>query len=160
MVAGAVDEVSPGGVDAPLRALLVLAMVLLPVANYELLDNLVNLPWWLFFGAFWALLWRPRGRSGAAVAAVVCALAAASEPLVGLLVPLAVARYFCLRRPLEQAAGSRLLAGLAFQLSVVARTSRGHSFPADGLSSVPGAFAVRSASAGSLAGGRLRRWSA
>ena len=106
----------------PLRALLVVAMVLLPVANYELLDNLVHLPWWLFFGAFWALLWRPRGRSGAAVAAVVCALAAASEPLVGLQVPLAVARYFCLRRPFEQAAGTGLLAGLAFQLSVVART--------------------------------------
>jgi hypothetical protein len=129
--------------QAPLRALLVLGMVLLPVANYELLDNLVNLPWWLFFGAFWALLWRPRGPSGATVAAVVCALVAASEPLVGLLVPLAVARYFCLRRPLEQAAGSGLLAGLVFQLSAVARTSRGHSFPADSLSSVPGDFAVR-----------------
>ena len=33
---------------------------LLPVANVELLNNLVNVPWWLFFAAFWALLWRPR----------------------------------------------------------------------------------------------------
>jgi len=128
---------------APLRALLVLAMVLLPVANYELLDNLVNLPWWLFFAAFWALLWRPRRTPGAAVAAVVCALAAASEPLVALLLPLAAARCLCLRRPLEQAAGTGLLAGLAFQLSVAARTGSGHIFPADGLSRVPGAFAFR-----------------
>jgi hypothetical protein len=127
-----------------LRALLVLAMLLLPIANYELLDNIVNLPWWLFFAAFWALLWRPRTPSSAAVAAVVCALAAAaSEPLVALLLPLAVARYLCLRRPSEQAAGTGLLAGLAFQLSAVARAHGDHSFPAAGLSRVPGAFAFR-----------------
>ena len=73
-------------------------MVLLPLATVEMLDNLVNLPWWMFFASFWALLWRPR-RAAAAGAAVLCALAAASEPLVGLLLPLAAVRAVALRDP-------------------------------------------------------------
>lgn len=128
---------------APLRALLVVGMVLLPVANYELLDNLVNLPWWMFFAAFWALLWRPRGAGGAAVAALLCALAAASEPLVALLLPLAAARAVALRRPRDQAAGAGLIVGLAFQLVVVLEARGGRSFPVTGLAGVPSAFAVR-----------------
>ena len=48
----------------PVRGLLAAAVVLLPVANTEMLNNLVNVPWWLFFAAFWALLWRPRSLSG------------------------------------------------------------------------------------------------
>ena len=129
--------------SAALRALLVAAMVLLPVANFEMLDNLVNLPWWLFFAAFWALLWRPRGVGGAAVAALLCGLAAASEPLVALLLPLAAVRVVVLRRPRELAAVAGLAAGLVFQSVVVLRTTSGHSYPATGLSHVPADFAVR-----------------
>ena len=129
--------------SAALRGLLVAAMVLLPIANYELLDNLVNLPWWMFFAAFWALLWRPRGRWGALAAAVFCALAAASEPLVVLLVPLAIVRAIVLRRPREQAASIGLVGGLALQLAVVLGAKGGHPFRATGLASVPSAFAAR-----------------
>jgi hypothetical protein len=129
--------------SAALRALLVAAMVLLPVANFEMLDNLVNLPWWLFFAAFWALLWRPRGIGGAAVAALLCGLAAASEPLVALLLPLAAVRAVGLRRPRELAAVAGLAAGLVFQSVVVLRSRSGHSYPATGLSHVPADFAVR-----------------
>ena len=74
---------------APVRVLLVAAMALLPIATAELLDNMVNLPWWLFFAAFWGLLWRPRTIAGMVVAGAVCFLATASEPLVALFVPLA-----------------------------------------------------------------------
>jgi len=129
--------------SAVLRVLLVAAMVLLPVANFEMLDNLVNLPWWMFFATFWALLWRPQGRAGAAVAALFCALTAASEPLVVLLMPLAVARAVVVRQPREHAAGLGLAAGLVFQAVIVAGTKSGHSYPVAGLSSVPGAFGVR-----------------
>ena len=49
-----VFHMARGHIAAPgLRALLAAGMVLLPVANVELLDNLVNVPWWLFFAAFW-----------------------------------------------------------------------------------------------------------
>ena len=55
-----VFHMARGHIASPgLRALLVGSMVLLPVAVVEMLDNLVNLPWWIFFAAFWALLWRP-----------------------------------------------------------------------------------------------------
>lgn len=79
-----------------LRGLLAASMVLLPVAGGELLDNAVNVPWWLFFACFWALLWRPHSRAGPAAAFLVCALAAASEPLSVLFVPLAGLRVVAL----------------------------------------------------------------
>jgi hypothetical protein len=84
-----------------------------------MLDNWVNVPWWMFFATFWALLWRPRSRGGRWVAAGVCALAAASEPLVGLLTPLALVRAWVLRLRGENASSLGLLAGLAFQGAVV-----------------------------------------
>lgn len=68
------------------------AVVLLPAGNVETLDNLANLHWFLLYGAFWALLWRPTRRWQYALAAVVLLLAAASDPLVLGLAPIAVAR--------------------------------------------------------------------
>lgn len=99
----------------PARLVLVVSMVLLPTATAELLDNAVNVPWWLFFAAFWVLLWRPATRTGKWLALLVCALAAGSEPLVGLFVPLAAARVLALRRLDEQWAPAGLVAGLAYQ---------------------------------------------
>ena len=90
-------------------------MVFLPVATGELLDNVVNIPWWLFFATFWVLLWRPRSVAGKVVAAGTCVVAVSSNPLVGLLLPIAVVRLFALRRPSEHAATAGILAGLAFQ---------------------------------------------
>src|ERR1039458_2260335 len=93
-----VFHLARGHIASPgLRALLVGAMVLLPLGVVEMLDNLVNLPWWIFFVAFWALLWRPSTGGGRLVAGLVCLLAAASEPLVGLLLPLGAVRAAALR---------------------------------------------------------------
>lgn len=143
-IGGLVFHMARGHIpSASLRALLVGAMVLLPVANFEMLDNLVNLPWWMFFAVFWALLWRPCNRGGAIVAALLCALAAASEPLIGLLLPLAGARVMVTRRLWDQSAVIGLAAGLVVQLVVVVGAKSGHSFPAAGLAGVPGAFAIR-----------------
>jgi hypothetical protein len=134
-----VFHMARGHISSPLlRALLVCAMVLLPVAVVEMLDNLVNIPWWLFFAAFWAMLWRPAGRSGRWVAAAVCALAAASEPLVGLLLPLALARLAAWSgagvggrrdRRLAQSPVVGLFAGLAYQAGVVLAANGEGSFP-------------------------------
>ncbi|HEX4723592.1 MAG TPA: hypothetical protein VH333_13815 [Pseudonocardiaceae bacterium] len=68
------------------------AVVLLPAGNAETLDNLANLHWFLLFGAFWALLWRPAHRWQNVLTALVLFLAAASSPLVLGLAPLAAAR--------------------------------------------------------------------
>ncbi len=125
------------------RCVLGLSMVLLPVAVVEMLDNFVNLPWWMYFAAFWALLWRPRGRTGRAGAFALCALAAASEPLVGLLVPLAAARVLALPRRRENAAVWGLVAGLAYQGAIVVTAPPGQGFPASGLASTVPAFFLR-----------------
>lgn len=78
--------------STPVRVALASLVVVLPAANSEALGNLENLHWFLLFGAFWALLWRPsaRGANGLAVSLVLAA--ALSSPLAFLLLPLAVLR--------------------------------------------------------------------
>ncbi len=140
----AVFHMARGHIASPaLRALLVGSMVLLPVAVVEMLDNLVNLPWWIFFAAFWALLWRPSGPGGRLAAAVVCLLAAASEPLVGLLLPLAAVRAVALRQWRDNSASVGLGLGLAYQLAVVLGANGERTFSRTGLTSVPAAFGAR-----------------
>jgi hypothetical protein len=108
-----------------------------------MLDNLVNLPWWTFFAAFWALLWRPSSRGGRVVAALVCFLAAASEPLVGLLFPLVAVRAGVVRSWRDHSAAVGLALGLAYQLVVVVGAHAEHSFSRTGLSAIPPAFGAR-----------------
>lgn len=139
-----VFHMARGHIASPgLRALLVGAMVLLPLAVVEMLDNLVNLPWWIFFAAFWALLWRPSSRGGRLVAALICLLAAASEPLVGLLLPLVAVRAVALRQWRENAAAVGLVLGLVYELAVVLGANGEKSFSRTGLTSVPAAFGAR-----------------
>ncbi|MGA8461557.1 MAG: hypothetical protein WB800_39610, partial [Streptosporangiaceae bacterium] len=71
-----------------LRVMLGLSVVLLPVAQLEIADNGVNTIWYLLVGLFWAALWRPRTRAGAAVAAVLAFAAAASTSLGLVFAPL------------------------------------------------------------------------
>jgi hypothetical protein len=139
-----VFHMARGHIASPgLRAVLVGAMVLLPLAVVEMLDNLVNLPWWTFFAAFWALLWRPSSRGGRLAAALVCLLAAASEPLVGLLLPLMAVRAATLRNWRDNSAAVGLVLGLVYQLAVVLAANGEHSFSRTGLSSIPAAFGAR-----------------
>jgi hypothetical protein len=139
-----VFHMSRGHIASPaLRGLLVVAMVALPLANVEMLDNLVNLPWWLFFAAFWALLWRPETTFGRVIAGLICCLAAASEPLVGVFVLLAAFRVWALPRLKEQASTIGLAIGLVYQGSVVLGSNGENSFPKAGLSGLPGDFALR-----------------
>ena len=125
------------------RCLLPLAMVLLPVAGTELLDNLVNVPWWLFFASFWAMLWRPKAAPGKVAAGLVCALAAASEPLVALLLPLGAARFVALRSATDQSPSAGLLAGLAYQAGVILTAGMGRTITPRGVPGIATSFALR-----------------
>ena len=89
-----------------LRALLGVSVVLLPVAQLEILDNGVNSIWYLLYALFWAALWRPRTRTGAAVAAVVAFAAAASTSLALLYAPLFAARAIVVPRRLREHAAT------------------------------------------------------
>jgi hypothetical protein len=144
VIACLVFHMTRGHIGSPaLRALLVAAMVLLPVATGELLDNVVNVPWWLFFASFWALLWRPQSATGRASAGLVCFLAAASEPLAGLFLPLSVARAFALRNVRDQAPTVGIVSGLLYQVLVMARSSGNIVSSAGSLQGLALSFSVR-----------------
>lgn len=80
-----------------LRAVLALALLLLPVAPLELVDNGVNTPWYLIIALFWAALWRPGSRSGKAVSALIAFVTVLSSPLAAVVAPLLAARLLVLR---------------------------------------------------------------
>jgi hypothetical protein len=110
-----------------LRVLLGLSVVLLPVAQLEIADNGVNTIWYLLVALFWAALWRPRSRAGAAVAAVFAFAAAASTSLGLVFAPLFAARAIVVPRRLrEHVATAGWALGCVVQLLVIAtsHTSR------------------------------------
>ena len=111
-----------------LRALLAVALVLLPIAPMEVIGSGVDTPWYLLPALFWAMLWRPRTRPAMAAAAAVGFLTMASNILAALLAPLLVARLYVLRRPREHAVSAGWLAGWAVQAPfVIAGALHGHS---------------------------------
>jgi hypothetical protein len=103
-----------------LRALIGLSVLLLPVAPLEIADNGVNSIWYLLAALFWAALWRPRTRVGAAAAAVVAFAAATSSSLALLFAPLFAARAMVVpRRPREHAVTAGWALGCLLQLWVI-----------------------------------------
>jgi hypothetical protein len=103
-----------------LRVLLGLSVVLLPVAQLEIADNGVNTPFYLLVALFWAVLWRPRSRAGASVAAVVAFATVASNPLALLFAPLLAARGIVVpHRIREHAVTLGWAAGCLLQVSFI-----------------------------------------
>jgi hypothetical protein len=80
-----------------LRGALAAMVLLLPVANVEMLDNVTNSIWYLLFAAFWILLWRPTTFATAVAAACVLFLAAVSNGGIVVLIPLWLLRLAALR---------------------------------------------------------------
>jgi hypothetical protein len=105
--------------SAWLRALLAVALVLLPAAPMEIIDSGVNSVWYLLPAMFWALLWRPRTRAGATVVLVFAFTAAASNSLCFLFLPLVTVRLYALRRPFGDAVTIGWLAGCLAQVPFV-----------------------------------------
>jgi hypothetical protein len=99
-----------------LRAVLAASVVLLPTALIEVANSGIDVPWYLMFALFWALLWRPRSGAGMAVAALIAMAAMSSQILAALYAPLAAARVIALPRAREQSVTFGLLAGGALQL--------------------------------------------
>jgi hypothetical protein len=99
-----------------LRAVLAASVVLLPTALIEVANSGIDVPWYLIYALFWALLWRPRSGAGMAVAALIGMAAMSSQILAALYAPLAAARVIALPRAREQSVTFGLLAGGALQL--------------------------------------------
>ncbi|HEV8561758.1 MAG TPA: hypothetical protein VGR06_36010 [Actinophytocola sp.] len=96
----------------PVRIGLAALVIVLPAGNSETLGNLANLHWFLLYGAFWAVLWRPASLGLNVLAAAVVLLAGLSSPLVFLLAPLALLR-------LALPAWRERLSALAFGVALV-----------------------------------------
>ncbi|MEV7988938.1 hypothetical protein [Micromonospora sp. NPDC085948] len=124
-----------------LRAVLAAAVVLLPAGNSEALNNLANLHWFVIFGAFWALLWRPTTRWQNGLSAVALLLAALTSPLGMLLVPLAAAR-LALPRRRDRVPAFAFIIGSAMQIvPLLGSTSERGGEPFDLLQGVSAAAA-------------------
>src|SRR5262249_18665703 len=120
----------------PLRYLLAVAVVLLPIAPLGLAAHAVGTPWDLMFASVLALLWRPTSRAGLAAPALGCFGAMSSQFVAILLAPLVLARLIALPRLREQAPTLGWLAGLAMQAPALLRQQpaqlRGSPVPALG----------------------------
>jgi hypothetical protein len=124
-----VFHASAGHIRSPLlRTVLGAAVVLMPMTLMELVDSAVGAPWFVMLAAFWALLWRPRTRTGMALAALMAFAAASSVVTCVLFAPLLAARLFVLRRPREHAVTAGWLAGCLVQApEVISGYVSGHS---------------------------------
>jgi hypothetical protein len=67
-------------------------VILAPVAEFESANNAANLHFFLFFGAFWGLVWVPRSRVGIVASIAIVVAAALSDPLAAILLPVAAWR--------------------------------------------------------------------
>ena len=100
------------------RVIVSVPVVLLPFAQGDLPNAIANVHWPALYVAFWMLVWLPAGRSGLLLAGAVLALTAASDILVVVFVPLAVARVIIVRGGRGLIPVSCFLAGLATQVLV------------------------------------------
>jgi hypothetical protein len=119
---------SEGYIRSPwLRAMLGAALILLPLAPIEMADSGVTSPWYLFPTAFWAVMWRPRTRSGMLAAALMAFAAASSEIVTVIYLPLLVIRVIALPRWREHAVTIGFLLGLLAQVPAIVSGSAQHA---------------------------------
>ena len=97
-----------------LRLCVAAPVAVLYVGQEELGNNIVNIPWYMVYAAFWMLLWNPEETWRRWLAAIVLFLTAASDPMVVVLLPLAVARVAVVRGR-GFAGQAAFVAGLAYQ---------------------------------------------
>lgn len=93
---------SAGHIRNPyLRGLLVALTVLSPVAGLESLASGTYVSWYMGFGVFWLLLWRPRTTWGAALGGAFILATGLSSPAIFFFLPLAVLRAVAVRDRLD-----------------------------------------------------------
>jgi hypothetical protein len=105
----------------PVLRLAVAFPVALPMIAQEELPNSITMLRWLFmYTTFWALLWVPASRTGRVVATVVVILAAFTDNVVMLYIPLALARVWARRDGQGWVSLGALVAGAAVNITIVA----------------------------------------
>jgi hypothetical protein len=100
------------------RLALAVSMVLLPAAGYETNATVINLHWYLIFTAFWVFVAAPRSGRGIALGALIVGFAVMSDPLVGILAPVALLAIVRRRTARSLIIPAVFAAGLIVQLAV------------------------------------------
>lgn len=112
---------SGGLIRSPyLRGTLVALTVLSPVASLESVVSVAYVPWYMLFGSFWLLFWRPRTTWGAALGGVFLLLTGLSTPGVWFFAPLAALRAVVARDRRDALILGGFAAGAAVQVPVIA----------------------------------------
>jgi hypothetical protein len=106
--------------DPVLRGMLAALVILLPIADVELLANVTNSIWFVLFVGFWVLLWRPATLTRAVLAAAVLLLAAISNIGVIALTPVWVLRFLAIRDRRDGVIVTAFGIGVALQLGLSA----------------------------------------
>jgi hypothetical protein len=126
VVAVYVFKASAAWVASPLlRAVLALSVVFVPVTARDIAGTVNNVHWYLVYASFWAVISARGTRTWFAISTALVLITALSDPLCGVLLPLAIARAVRLggRREwaLPGAIVVALIAHLAFRDDGVAR---------------------------------------
>jgi hypothetical protein len=123
--AWAVWTLGAGHLPSPwLRGCLAGAVVLLPAGALEAADNVANSHFALMFASFWALLARRPGTGRQVVPTLIVVLAALSDPLSVLLLPLAIGRLVAVRGLRDRVVPAAYALALAVQLGVALGAER------------------------------------
>ena len=112
---------SSGLIRSPyLRGTLVALTILSPVASLESVVSVAYVPWYMLFGSFWLLFWRPRTTASAALGALFLLLTGLSTPGVWFFAPVAALRAVAARDRRDALILGGFAAGAAVQIPAIA----------------------------------------
>ena len=109
-----------------LRLLVSVPVVLTPTAHLDLPNSITMLRWPIMYATFWMLLWVPARRAGQAVGLLVVVIAAFSDNVVPLLIPLVLARWLLRRERYALGAFLALAVGAVANLALVVTGASRH----------------------------------
>jgi hypothetical protein len=115
------------------RLVLAGLMVVLPEAGSEVMNNTVNLQWYLLFACIWPLLSPPRSRAGSIIGSVIVAATTLTIPLSAAYAPVGVSNLLRANSWRERYVPITFLAGAIVQLAAVAVAGIADPLPRDAL---------------------------
>lgn len=110
-----------------LRGGLALATVLAAAAGQEVLVSAAYVPWYMLFGSFWLLFWRPRTVGGAATGGLFLLATGLSTPGVWFFMPVALLRAVSFRDLRDAALLGPYFLGALVQVPVILAQEQGDS---------------------------------
>jgi len=110
-----------------LRGGLATATVLAAAAGQEVLVSAAYVPWYMLFGSFWLLFWRPRTVAGAATGGLFLLATGLSTPGVWFFMPVALLRAISFRDLRDAALLVPYFLGALIQVPVILAQEQGES---------------------------------